>query len=84
MPEEILHITERTEFKEWLKEQKAIRRRKIESALVFVLWVCIFALLMVVSFYAGRVYERADGLDGIKKEFNIKKSKSQASKFMLI
>lgn len=84
MPEEVLHITEREDFKKWLREQKEIRRRKIESALVFVLWICIFALIMVISFYAGRIYERADGLDGLKKEFNIKQSKNQASKFMLI
>lgn len=76
MPEEVLHITERADFKKWMREQKAIRRRRIESALVFILWVCIFALIMVISFYAGQIYERADSLDGIKKENNIKKSKS--------
>lgn len=84
MPEEVLHITEREDFKKWMREQRDIRRRKIESALVFILWVLIFALIMIISFYAGRIYERVDGLDGIKKEFNIKQSKSQSSKFMLI
>lgn len=63
IPEEILHYTERSRYKEWKREQKIACFENV-----------IFALLLIViialSFYSGRLVERHFAIgNGVKTHF---------------
>lgn len=69
-PREILHITETAEFKQWQRDRNARIRLQV---LTFIFWVLVLALISLIAFYVGRIYERGE-MTSTFKELFIKKS----------
>ena len=63
IPNEILHWSERAEFKAWKKEQRI-------TLFENVIFVLLLVTLIALSFYAGRLVERHFTLnDSVKKAY---------------
>lgn len=56
IPNEILHYTERDEYKEWKRRQKV---RFLEN----VVFVLLIATIIALSVYSGRLIERHFGVE---------------------